>query len=84
MAWPQPIWARPGKLSCHGAVLVSYSLIIGRVNGRIMHQEISFSTLWLNASINGNPSCLFNPYGGDEYACHYLELVWGVRIRESL
>ena len=32
----------------------------------IMYQEISASTLWLNATINGNPSCLFNLYGGGD------------------
>jgi len=57
---------------------MGYSLIIGRVNDRIMYQEISASTLGLNPPINGNPSCFFNLYGGDEYPYHYYrELVSG-------
>lgn len=88
-------WFFTGGWFCYRVSRFTFQVILRNTNGSaasycmeqflsvIVYQETSASTLWLNASINGNPSCLFNfnLYGRDEYTWgHCCELMWGVRI----
>lgn len=88
-------WFFTGGWFCYRVSRFAFQVILRNTNGSaasycmeqflsvIVYQETGASTLWLNASINGNPSCLFNfnLYGRDEYTWgHCCELMWGVRI----